>query len=1037
MQLLGRHQLLTFKKLQYFGSDLEPIFSQIMINVSANLIDADPAHYSEHKRDLWLRLSLLFVPMLLRFNASINILKPRIRLFNLKQWVVLLDDLRKDLLQPARVSKDLKKKYKPSRADPHSLDSRYRRAHAHMTEDGDISKAYKAIVCPQSYTAPTQESVAYLRSLHPRQDAVNAVPAALRNYVAPNAILPPFTSKNLFAAIQKLKNGRQPGIDGLRKEHLISMAKNGAAPWLAGLAALATAISSAKVPTWYTTVISSTRLVGLPKPGQPNKRRPIGIGSTWLKVIDNSILTSLDSRIRPLLEPFQYGLAKAGPESLVQNINTTLLENESWVVLKLYVTNAFNTLNRRVIFEQVRDLFPELLPYINLLYGGHRECWTRDETGSHQIIRSEEGVTQGHTLGTVLFNVSTYRPVLLRLNKLLNPTDTESFGRALALHDDHFLLMDPAHLTAIWPDILALFSAVGLAVNFGHDKSTLYIPPALDVTPTLLDSLPPELEVTRDGLIAIGVPLGTDAYCQEHWSAKLITPVEEAVSLVCPWPDKQKAFALYRLCINTKQNYCLRMTNPNSHFADALITRLQDLLRRGLMYITDQSLPSNQQPQEVIGARVWQQAVLPAKNGGCSILDPKLIHRPAYIAAQLSAVQAYLKVSKTLPLITVHNFNTTDQFINNSPNPTRQEVLDLIHPDLHLALAQFVAAVIPDAITTGQPLPHHTPHQTEEPMATNQSDDLSMNKLIHLSDKIKIQKYLTKIQYKSIINKINATWPVNDINRLNSASNEGAMLITTLPTVPEYCISGHGLYTQAICYRLNLPHSSTPTGTCLCGQPISHYHLTSVCTHNNLRISKHNAARDAIVLLARAAGYTAHGEKRLHHNSRRALDFLIDNFEHGKGMYGDISVIDVGQQKYNNRRINPGQAALDRENEKLDDYRDELAVLDSSMTPCIIETHGNWGIKFRTLFDFLTKRVLERRAGTHIVVNDSGTVRYWKTLIQMTYYRASCIAYHNRCENILIKRKTPACSRMDRALVQFPLNIDDNENYTLINAAFD
>ena len=283
----------------------------------------------------------------------------------------------------------------------------------------------------------------------------------------------------MFFAIQKLKNGRQPGIDGLRKEHLISMAKNGAAAWLSGMAALATAITSAKVPAWYTTIISSTRLVGLSKPGQPNKRRPIGIGSTWLKVIDNAILISLDDKIRSVLEPFQYGLAKAGPESLVQKINTTLAENKSWVVLKLDVTNAFNTIHRKVIFEQVRDLFPELLPYINMLYGGHRECWTRDETGFHQVIRSEEGVTQGHTLGTVLFNISTYRPVHLKLNKLLNSSDEPSSGCALALHDDHFLLMDPAKLTALWPDFEDAFAAVGLAINFGDDKSALYILPGL------------------------------------------------------------------------------------------------------------------------------------------------------------------------------------------------------------------------------------------------------------------------------------------------------------------------------------------------------------------------------------------------------------------------------------------------------------------------------------------------------------------------------------------------------------------------------
>ena len=311
-----------------------------------------------------------------------------------------------------------------------------------------------------------------------------------------------------------------------------------------------------------------------------------------------------------------------------------------------------------------------------------------------------------------------------------------------------------------------------------------------------------------------------------------------------------------------------------------------------------------------------------------------------------------------------------------------------------------------------------------------------MPKLVELSDKIKIQKYLTTIQHSSVIKKITATWPINDINRLKSASNEGAILITASPTVPEYCISGHGLYTQALCYRLNLPHSRTPSGTCLCDQPVTHYHLTSVCTHGGLRIGKHNATRDATVLMARAAGYTTHGESRLNNTTNRALDFLIDNFEHGRGMYGDISIIDVSQQKYNGGRIEAGQAALDRENEKLHSYRDELEVLGAPMTPCVIETLGNWGNKFRTLFDFLTKRILERRAGTHIVVSDSGTRRYWKTLIQMTYFRASCIAYHNRCENILIKRKTPAVTRMDRALVQFPLNIDDNENYTLINAAF-
>ena len=111
------------------------------------------------------------------------------------------------------------------------------------------------------------------------------------------------------------------------------------------------------------------------------------------------------------------------------------------------------------------------------------------------------------------------------------------------------------------------------------------------------------------------------------------------------------------------------MTNPNSEYADSITTQLQNSLKLGLAYLTDQPIHSGNDPHPNINTRVWQQATLPAKHGGCSILDPKLIHRPAYIAAQLSAVQAYLKVSKTLPLITAHKFNTADQFINNSPTP--------------------------------------------------------------------------------------------------------------------------------------------------------------------------------------------------------------------------------------------------------------------------------------------------------------------------------------------------------------------------------
>jgi hypothetical protein len=65
----------------------------------------------------------------------------------------------------------------------------------------------------------------------------------------------------------------------------------------------------------------------------------------------------------------------------------------------------------------------------------------------------------------------------------------------------------------------------------------------------------------------------------------LIKPVVHDLPLICQWSNVQAASCLYRLCINTKFNYYLRMTNPNIEYIQSITNYIQRLLKIGLANI--------------------------------------------------------------------------------------------------------------------------------------------------------------------------------------------------------------------------------------------------------------------------------------------------------------------------------------------------------------------------------------------------------------------------------------------------------------------
>jgi hypothetical protein len=77
-------------------------------------------------------------------------------------------------------------------------------------------------------------------------------------------------------------------------------------------------------------------------------------------VISKTILNHYLPKATEFFEPLQFGLSKGGLESITYITKQALLEHPNWVLLRLDLVNAFNSILRKTIFEEVNAHFPEL-----------------------------------------------------------------------------------------------------------------------------------------------------------------------------------------------------------------------------------------------------------------------------------------------------------------------------------------------------------------------------------------------------------------------------------------------------------------------------------------------------------------------------------------------------------------------------------------------------------------------------------------------------------------------------------------------------
>ena len=85
--------------------------------------------------------------------------------------------------------------------------------------------------------------------------------------------------------------------------------------------------------------------------------------------------------------------------------------DENWndanfAVFKVDMKNAFNSVSRQAVLDEVATFFPELLPWVAWSYGSPALLW-------HPLgcVSSQTGVQQGDPLGPMLFALVLHKLV--------------------------------------------------------------------------------------------------------------------------------------------------------------------------------------------------------------------------------------------------------------------------------------------------------------------------------------------------------------------------------------------------------------------------------------------------------------------------------------------------------------------------------------------------------------------------------------------------------------------------------------------------
>ena len=464
-------------------------------------------------------------------------------------------------------------------------------------EDGNISAAARILCSDDIPASINEETLELLRQKHP-------APPSDRPVILRSTSSAPFqaTELDVRTMIRSFPMGSSGGPDGLRPQHIAELiGDQDAGPGLLrAITAFINLLLSGTCPQELRSILFGGTLFALRK--SCGGLRPIAIGYVWRRLASKCANAFAIPRVTPYLAPKQLGVGvPGGCEAATHAARRFLNDMESGsIIVKLDISNAFNSLHRDSMLASVDEIIPELAAYCHLAYA---------ESSSLQFgrftILSQEGSQQGDPLGPLLFCL----PLQPILNGLRSPL---AFGYL----DDLTLGGDPGVVEADVDTIEGECSRLGLNLN---RKKCEIIASDLDFNDSNRSSLQQFARVSPSSAMLLGAPLSSAEALLLAFDARIaeLKTALDRLQLIA----RQDALLILRSSLGSPRlMHLLRCTPCHDH---PRLEVYDELLRRGIERILNISVTDDQ----------WIQASLPIKMGGLGIRRVSSLALPAFLAS--------------------------------------------------------------------------------------------------------------------------------------------------------------------------------------------------------------------------------------------------------------------------------------------------------------------------------------------------------------------------------------------------------------------
>ncbi len=366
----------------------------------------------------------------------------------------------------------------------------FKRVESKISE-GDVRGAIKILISTEGLAEQNPLTFQKLKEKHPS-------PGRQLNFPEPpdpSITTASATTMDVYDSIYSFPNGSASGIDGIRPQYLkdlIAKSNSDAAPkLLQSITNLENLMLSGKVLPSICKIIYGATLCALSK--KCGGLRPIAVGSTYGRLAGKLACGYVRDDAGDYLRPTQIGVnTKGGCEAAVHATRTYLLinKNTSKILLKVDFQNAFNSVERDVMLNEIRKATPSIYAFMWQCYSTPSLLFFGNDT-----ILSQVGAQQGDPCGPLAFSLSI-QPIIEAMASELN----------IWYLDDGTICGEPATVLSDFRKLIDECDRIGLKINASKCELFFCDQPVESVI-SEFDNISPGIKIITDDLELLGAPL--------------------------------------------------------------------------------------------------------------------------------------------------------------------------------------------------------------------------------------------------------------------------------------------------------------------------------------------------------------------------------------------------------------------------------------------------------------------------------------------------------------------------------------------------